>query len=524
MFGIELYPTPPELIEQMIIDIPPGTILEPSAGTGNIVRVLADRGHEVLACEIDSDLRDYLRSKKCTIIANDFFDVDKSRISHISGIVMNPPFSKAEKHILHAWNIAPPGTVIRALCNRSTVKMEYNKELTRIIEQYGSWEDIGQPFKEAERFTAVEVALIRLEKPGENGSPEYDGFFMEEEIEHQENGLIAYNVIRDIVNRYVEGCRIFEEQISIGVKLNNTLRSFYPTELGLQVIKGNEIVTLNNFKKDLQRSGWKHIFRKLDLNKITTQGLRDDINKFIEKQNHIPFTMRNIYRMLEIVCGTTGARMDKAILEVFNNIIRHSDDNKYNVEGWKTNSHYLLSETFIVPYMAGLSYGGGIDLNYHSRYGEMMEDMVKAITFITGDNYDKFGSLSDTLRYECKIKTDEKTYFFRHDPLAIRLEKEKELNEKGIKYETQISKPKFGEWFDWAYFKVKAFKKGTMHFKFKDPEIWGKFNQRIAKINGYPLFEAKTKHASEKIRHRKQQSQFKDPIILKKDQTVLFEI
>ena len=55
----------------------------------------------------------------------------------------------------------------------------------------------------------------------------------------------------------------------------------------------------------------------MDLNKHSTQGLRDDMNKFVEQNQQIPFTMRNIYRMLDIVIGTTESRMDKALLEVF---------------------------------------------------------------------------------------------------------------------------------------------------------------------------------------------------------------
>lgn len=52
------------------------------------------------------------------------------------------------------------------------------------------------------------------------------------------------------------------------------------------------------------------------------------------------------------------------------------------------------------------------------------------------------------------------------------------------------NKPYFGEWFDFGFFKVKGFKKGTGHFKFKDRDVWALFNQRICKIKGFPLPEA----------------------------------
>ena len=46
LFSKELYPTPPEVIERMMMgeDFVGKTILEPSAGTGNIVSWLQDNG------------------------------------------------------------------------------------------------------------------------------------------------------------------------------------------------------------------------------------------------------------------------------------------------------------------------------------------------------------------------------------------------------------------------------------------------------------------------------------------------
>ena len=54
-------------------------ILEPSAGSGNIV---------------------------------DFLTLEKTDVSHFDFIIMNPPFSTQNDHILHAWEIAPAGCQI----------------------------------------------------------------------------------------------------------------------------------------------------------------------------------------------------------------------------------------------------------------------------------------------------------------------------------------------------------------------------------------------------------------------------
>lgn len=46
MFGIDFYPTPKEVIYQMLqgVDVRDKVVLEPSAGSGNIVKVLKEMG------------------------------------------------------------------------------------------------------------------------------------------------------------------------------------------------------------------------------------------------------------------------------------------------------------------------------------------------------------------------------------------------------------------------------------------------------------------------------------------------
>ena len=67
---------------------------------------------------------------------------------------------------------------------------------------------------------------------------------------------------------------------------------------------------------------------------------------------------------------------------------------------------------------------------------------------------------------------------------------------EGVNYDTLNGTCKFSdlhtnEWYDWGFLRFKMFKKGTGHFEFKDAEVWARFNQHIARIKGYPLFEAK---------------------------------
>ena len=173
--------------------------------------------------------------------------------------------------------------------------------------------------------------------------------------------------------------------------------------------------------------------------------------------------MKNIYKMIEIVIGTTAGRMDKAIIEVFDYLTAHTAENRYNVEGWKTNSHYLVGKKFIMDWMVESRYSGGMSLRYNSSV-ERIADLEKALCYIMGHNYDEFTGVKEFFQS-----------FNSHDK---RLE--------------------FGQWYYTGFFKIKGYKKGTMHFEFQNEDTWAKFNQNIARIKGYPLFEHKEQTAYQK--------------------------
>lgn len=455
LFEKDFYPTPPEVIEQILATekIEGKVILEPSAGSGNFVDYLYAAGaKEVLACETNKYLAEILKTK-CNYIRDDFFTIESHQVSHIDLIVMNPPFSADEKHILHAWNVAPDGCRMVALCNSETLENRWSRlrgELGTLVETYGRYQKLGQCFKTSERPTDVEVSVIYLQKPGGTYSQEFDGFFMDDDpAEDQENALMPYNVVRDLVNRYIAAIKIFDEQLEVAIRLNNLIGSFFNSNVGFQVTEKGAPLSRANFMKSLQKDAWNHVFKKLDLNKISTQGLKNDINKFVEQQHNIPFTMRNVYRMIEIVIGTTSERMDRALMEVFDNITMHYHDNRYNLEGWKTNSHYILNRKFIMPNVISANWNGYMGTGIYSR-GETITDLVKAICFLTGDNFDKYGYFDSFLHKE---------------------------------------NLRFGETHEYAFFTFKGYRKGTIHLTFKDEDVWAKFNQRIAKIKGFPLPE-----------------------------------
>lgn len=463
----DFYPTPADVINTMMLgeDILGKTILEPSAGSGNIVSWLKDNGAgEVIACENDNTLQKLLAGK-CELISDDFLSVTSDQVSHVDYIVMNPPFSDGIRHIKHAFNIAPEGCTVISLCNSSNLERRYSserQELYELVELYGCSEYLGTVFDTAERKTNVGVSLIKLYKTGED-EDEFASYFFSNEDDlldkNETEGIVQYNVVRDMVNRYTSAVKLFDETMEAANKINDVAKfsdskfDYVPIRFATVDTNGNAVnISRQQYKKQLQKYYWRIIFNKLNMDKYATNGLREQINKFVEKQVNVPFTMHNIYQVINMVVQTTGQRMDKALLEAFDLICSFSAENSTAGEKWKTNANYMINRKFIVPYMTDydarystlneymrLNYGGNVT---------RIEDVIKALCYITGTNYDNITNLRDFV------------------------------------YSNNLS---YGTWYEWSFFRIKGFKKGTMHFEFTDEDVWIRFNQQVAKQRGWVL-------------------------------------
>jgi len=452
VFGIQFYPTPEDVIDRMMASsyITDKVILEPSAGSGNIVSWLTKNGAaEVIACEIDDDLRAIL-ANKCHIVENDFFQLKAEQISHIDFIIMNPPFFTAERHIMHAWDIAPDGAEIIALCNSNSLSRTYTKiteQFKELVKDYGFSESFGNCFKWAERETAVDVSKIHLFKPKKN-EQEFEGYFDEnEEFEFCETpGMMTYNVIRDIVNRYVACIQEYDNVLESAVKINQFSGPISIDQLTFTCTADSRPIQRKTFKKELQKNAWRYIFAQMNMSKYVTTSVMSDINRFVEQQTQIPFTMKNIYKMFELIVGTHSGRMETVLVEAFDLICSYSSENSTAGEKWKTNSNYKINQNFIIPYMTRVSYSGKMELSY-SRDNKM-EDVMKALCHLTGNDY------NDTTRL----------YQF--------------IDNNYIEW---------GKWYSWGFFEIRGYKKGTMHFKFKDVKLWERFNREVARIKGWQL-------------------------------------
>ncbi len=257
MLNSEFYPTPKKLIDKML----EGTdlsmvfsVLEPSAGKGDIVEVLDKlqgsygRNYERLkfdidCIELDRDLRSVLEGKEFRVVASDFLKY--STIKEYDLIIMNPPFSTGSSHLQKALDLQERnGGAVICLLNAETLKNPYTNErkaLKQRLEDYdASIEFVEDAFIDAERKTNVEVALVKVLLP----KPKRQSIILErlkkaqeqEEAEQQESTDVVENdFLKAIVSQ-------FQAEVKAGVEL---IREYYAMQSFI----------LDRFEKDEKKIG-----------------------------------------------------------------------------------------------------------------------------------------------------------------------------------------------------------------------------------------------------------------------------
>jgi len=174
------FPTPRPVVELMLeaAGIEPGmTVLEPSAGKGDIADVLREAHPEadLKVIEWNMDLRTILEAKGHPIIGLDF-------LGHEGGydrIIMNPPFENGQDvdHVRHAYHcLRPGGRLVAIMCEGPFFRNDKAAAGFRawLIAVGAENEKLPQgSFKNGDRPTGVAARLVVIDKPGqEEAMPE----------------------------------------------------------------------------------------------------------------------------------------------------------------------------------------------------------------------------------------------------------------------------------------------------------------------------------------------------------------
>lgn len=475
----DFYPTPEAIINKMLCDIDfkmIHSILEPSAGKGNIVEAIKKKetnynkfSFDIDCIEADQNLQSILKGKNFRVVYNDFLTYDTMKEYDL--IVMNPPFSNGCKHLLKALEMQQRnGGAIVCLLNAETLKNPCTNDrqyLQRKLTEYNAKvEFIQDAFIDAERKTAVEIALIKVQLPEvQRQSFILDGLQKaqqqkEIETETESTQLIDGDFFKAIVNQY-------NLEVEAGIKLIKeyyAMKPFILSDFGkdketgeviqtggcilqMDIIsnrdKYNNKLSINEYIREVRGKYWKALFEnKKFIGQLTNNLQRDFYNK-VEELKDYDFSLYNIYQLKidmqkKVVKGIEDTIME--LFEEFSNKYHWYDETSGNIHyynGWKTNKAWIINKKVIIPLKAYDDYYTDRFRPTHYDVMRKLQDIEKCFNYLDG-------GLTEAVDLEESLKFAE---------------------EYGETKNIQLK-----------YFTVTFYKKGTCHIVFNDDELLKKFN------------------------------------------------
>lgn len=472
MFNKNFYPTPENLIIKMLSGIKWDkiqTILEPSAGKGDIVDVIVDRlisrhynysnknqEKELIDCiELEPELIATLKGKGYKVVYNDFLTFNTQKQYDL--IIMNPPFDNGAKHLLKALDMQRDGGSIVCLLNAETLKNPYSndrKVLTQKLEEYNAnIEYIDNSFLSAERKTDVEVALIKVFIPQKKEESKIyeDLRKVETQVEYTYQSAELTKFAKD--NEYLErAVEQFNIEVKMGIALIKEYERMKPYLLNdlkedkwarsiITLKIDNDNATINGYIKQVRYKYWSALFADEKFIGNLTSNLVSQLNKMLDKLKEYDFSIYNIMTIQEDLIKNTIQGVENTIMDLFNEFsIKYAyygetSKNIHYYNGWCTNNAFKINNKVIIPLSAYVSIWGRMQYRYDIT--RKFIDIVKTFDYLSGETT---------------------------SPETIRSILEKAENDEQIKD------------IDLKYFYVTFYKKGTCHITFKDLELLKKFN------------------------------------------------
>ena len=475
MFNNTFYPTPINIINKMLYSIDfklINSVLEPSAGKGDIVNEVIEKlkyAHsyyynksvvwDIDTIEIDENLQHVLKGKGYRTVHNDFLTYNTYK--KYDAIIMNPPFSTGDKHLLKALEMQESGGQIVCLLNAETLRNPYSnirKDLVRKLEDYNAEiEYIQNAFADAERKTGVEIAIVKVNIiKTDNSSIILDELKKQEQHKEKDvysstGDLISANFIQGIIEQYnfeiKTGLRLIDEYEALKPYM---LTSFKDTDNSNPILslvlthedKDGNYSKGNSYIKQIRMKYWKALFSSDQFMGLFTSNLKE---KYISKINELrdyDFSAYNIYTIKIQLNKEMIQGVEDTILKLFDDLsYKNSWDDKFSqnihyYNGWATNKAYKINDKKVIIPLNGFGYfGDRIDYN---RTIDKLSDIEKVFDYLQYNEEIQNINLSEALK------------------MAQHYGKTRKIELK--------------------YFYVTFYKKQTCHIHFKYPELVHKFN------------------------------------------------
>lgn len=461
----QFYPTPEHIGKQLLRHVNwkhVTAILEPSAGKGDLLRLVKGQAKIVECIEIDPNLQAILREQGYNVIGSDFLTHDTYTSYDL--IIMNPPFADGAKHLLKALDLCKHGGQVCCILNAETIRNpcdKYREKLVDLLEEHAAIiEYVQGGFAHAERKTGVEVALIYVNIiPKEIDMDVFAGMDIAQEYadtheRFNDNQLATTDVIANVLKRYNDECRIglatidmyqrFEATLPRCELLSSTANPLLSLGVNSSELReSNGKMSLKNlYVRELRYEYWKLLFQSDEFSKLMPYKVREKFRCRIQEFRSYDFTMHNIITLRSQLAQSLTKNIEDAILEQFEKLTySHSLDNSRNIhyfDGWKTNSAFMIKQKVIIP-CYGI-YDGRWSFAAWSLYkaNDKLDELEKIFTYLDG------GRTEGETVYQIMNKVNSNHYD--------------------------------GERIELKYFSVEFKKKGSIHLWFKNLELLKKFN------------------------------------------------
>ena len=470
----DFYPTPANLISNMLSGVALDrvhTVLEPSAGKGDIAKRLrkvqegrSRRSFDIDAIEIDADLRHVLKGEQFRVVHNDFLGFDTFKRYDL--VIMNPPFSNGDRHLLHALKFVKGGGQLVCLLNAETLRNPFTntrKDLARrLSELKADIRFVEMAFADAERPTDVEVVIIRVDMPDDGG----DSIILDHlrpardsRIPHADdpnNPLVSSDRIRALVEHFTNeaeaGIRLIREFGAVsgfmlkGAREKGGILQLTVDDRHAAGENGDRRCMETDFLMALRYRYWETLFSVPEFTDKLTTDVQRSLHSRIHEFAHYDFTLYNIHSLFLEMSSALLSNIKKAIFDLFEDCThRHHyaeySKNVHYYNGWKTNKAFKVNKKVILPFHMSdfhWNWGRGDQFNIPYDMKRKLCDMEKVFDYLAGTCTASHAGLNHALDLTGK-----------------------DGQRRGI---------------DTRHFRISLFKKGTCHIEFKDPELTKKFN------------------------------------------------
>lgn len=471
-FNEEFYPTPKSLLNKIFDGVDwkqVDTILEPSAGKGDIIEFIqnseeANRYHhnfEIDCIEKDPNLQAVLKQKGFRLVHDDFFTFHTWKQYDL--IVMNPPFSCGDKHLLNALKLQEDGGNVICILNAETLKNPYSVTrqalALRLEDLHANVSYMQNEFVSAERKTSVEIAVVKVSIPKKERDSRIfselrESKQMSEQTVQEQTSLAENDYIKAAVKQ-------FELETEAGIRLIREYQAMKPYMLrslsGCNLAKNDSIlyltmdkynpcspeVTENEFLKVVRLKYWTSIFNDSRFTGHMTSNLLSEYRTQIDKLADYDFSCFNIKTIQADIAIKLVKGVEECIVKLFDELsfqYSYSDELGRNIHyynGWKTNKAWIINKKVILPWMNAWGRFNGLYDPASYEIIEKLADIEKALDYLSGSSGNERG-IHETLHEAEKIGQTKKI------PLK--------------------------------YFTVTFYKKGTCHIEFTNLELLKKLN------------------------------------------------